>query len=362
GTTLTGPITAAELTANRSAASAWAGPSAWRASRPEFRPTLRLATGGQTMEVVADADRVDSDADGLWRVVLGGVQHTARIFSDAGERTIWVSTDRGIHVFTRPLADSSLTPGLEGAEVLAPMPGAVVAVRVDTGDRVDQGDPIVVVEAMKMEHVLTAPAAGIVSVTAVEGAQVGLDEVLATDVAEDIAGEAGIGERADRSLETNRAGDRTAAPAPAEQLRPPRPRQPRHRRGRKPWRPLSRACCPKNTKTCAKGWRSSPTTKSHPCPPSSMPSTSSPTPSSPRWGRWGCSVCPSTRSTAAWAATTSPCAWPSRRSAGSTSRWRSPSRPESPWERCRSTGSAPKSRSANGCPNSPTPPDSAPSA
>src|SRR5699024_7999307 len=104
--------TPAERTANRSAASAWAGPSAWRASRPEFRPTLRLATGGQTMEVVADADRVDSDADGLWRVVLGGVQHTARIFSDAGERTIWVSTDRGIHVFTRPLADSSLTPGL----------------------------------------------------------------------------------------------------------------------------------------------------------------------------------------------------------------------------------------------------------
>ena len=197
GATLTGPITAAELTANRSAASAWAGPSPWRASRPEFRPTLRLATGGQTREVAAEAGGVDIDAGGLWHVVLDGIQYTARIFSDAGERTIWVSTDRGIHVFTRPLADSSLTPGLEGAEVLAPMPGAVVAVRVDTGDRVDQGDPIVVVEAMKMEHVLTAPAAGIVSVTAVEGAQVGLDEVLATVVDEDIAEEAGIGEPAD---------------------------------------------------------------------------------------------------------------------------------------------------------------------
>ena len=197
GATLTGSITAAELTANRSAASAWAGPSAWRASRPEFRPTLRLATGGQTTEVVADAGRVDIDADGLWHVVLGDIQHTARIFSDAGERSIWVSTDRGIHVFTRPLADSSLTPGLEGAEVLAPMPGAVVAVRVETGDRVEQGDPIVVVEAMKMEHVLTAPAAGVVSVTAVEGVQVGLDEMLATVVDEDIAEEAGIGESAD---------------------------------------------------------------------------------------------------------------------------------------------------------------------
>src|SRR5699024_8197173 len=153
---------------------------------------LRLATGGQTMEVVADADRVDSDADGLWRVVLGGVQHTARIFSDAGERTIWVSTDRGIHVFTRPLADSSLTPGLEGAEVLAPMPGAIVVVRRDTGDRVDLGDPIVVVEVMKMEHVLAAPADVTFSVTVVGGAEVGLDELLAAVVDEDIAEEAGI--------------------------------------------------------------------------------------------------------------------------------------------------------------------------
>jgi acetyl-CoA/propionyl-CoA carboxylase biotin carboxyl carrier protein len=184
GTTLTGPVTAAELTANRSAASAWAGPSAWRTSRPDFRATVTLATGGETVDVEARAGAVEVDADGLWHVTLDGIQHTARIFSDARERTIWVSTDTGIHVFTRPLADSSLTPGLEGAEVLAPMPGSVVDIKVETGAKVEQGDPIVVVEAMKMEHVLTAPAAGIVTVTAVEGAQVALDEVLATVVDE----------------------------------------------------------------------------------------------------------------------------------------------------------------------------------
>ena len=184
GTTLTGPVTAAELSANRPTASVWAGPSAWRTSRPDFRPTVTLAGGGQSREVDVRAGAVDVDADGLWHVTLDGIQHTARIFSDARDRSIWVSTDSGIHVLTRPLADSSLTPGLEGAEVLAPMPGSVVDIKVETGDSVEQGDAIVVVEAMKMEHVLTAPAAGIVNVVAVAGAQVALDEVLATVVDE----------------------------------------------------------------------------------------------------------------------------------------------------------------------------------
>ena len=190
GTTLTGPVTAAELSANRPTASVWAGPSAWRTSRPDFRPTVTLAGGGQSREVDVRAGAVDVDADGLWHVTLDGIQHTARIFSDARDRSIWVSTDSGIHVFTRPLADSSLTPGLEGAEVLAPMPGSVVDIKVETGDRVEQGDPLVVVEAMKMEHVLTAPASGIVTVTAVPGGQVGLDEVLATVVDEETSAEA----------------------------------------------------------------------------------------------------------------------------------------------------------------------------
>lgn len=102
GTTPTGPVTDAELTANRSAASAWAGPSSWRTSRPDFHPTVTLATGGETVDVETRAGAVEVDADGLWHVTLDGIQHTARIFSDARDRSIWVSTDTGIHVFTRP--------------------------------------------------------------------------------------------------------------------------------------------------------------------------------------------------------------------------------------------------------------------
>ncbi|GAA1536054.1 acetyl-CoA carboxylase biotin carboxylase subunit [Brevibacterium picturae] len=199
GTDLTGAITAAHLSQKSGTASAWGSPSAWRTSRPDFRPTVALSSGGDVDAVDTIVDDVTIDDSGLWHVLVANTQHTARVFSDARDRSIWVSSDRGVYAFTRPQADTSLTPGLDGAEVLAPMPGSVVAVRVESGDHVEQGDPIVVVEAMKMEHVLTAPAAGIVTVTAVQGVQVGLDEVLATVVDEAAAGAASADAGADTS-------------------------------------------------------------------------------------------------------------------------------------------------------------------
>ena len=53
-------------------------------------------------------------------------------------------------------------------EVHAPMPGLVVDVLVRAGDSVDAGQPVVVVEAMKMQNALTAPLAGKVSSVAVQ--------------------------------------------------------------------------------------------------------------------------------------------------------------------------------------------------
>jgi acetyl-CoA/propionyl-CoA carboxylase biotin carboxyl carrier protein len=59
------------------------------------------------------------------------------------------------------------------------MPGTVIAVSADVGDVVTKGQAIVVVEAMKMEHTLTAPFDGTVTaVHAAAGATVALDQLL----------------------------------------------------------------------------------------------------------------------------------------------------------------------------------------
>ena len=82
------------------------------------------------------------------------------------------------------LTDVLLAPpdaiGAAGAGVLvAPMHGAVTAVAVAVGDRVDVGDTVVAIEAMKMEHLLVADIAGTVVELAAVGAQVATDAVLA---------------------------------------------------------------------------------------------------------------------------------------------------------------------------------------
>ena len=67
------------------------------------------------------------------------------------------------------------------AELVAPMPGAVIAVHRAAGDRVEVGDPVVTLEAMKMEHTVTAPVGGTVIDIAVRaGDQVARGQALAT--------------------------------------------------------------------------------------------------------------------------------------------------------------------------------------
>lgn len=67
------------------------------------------------------------------------------------------------------------------AELVAPMPGAVIAVHAQAGARVEAGDPVVTLEAMKMEHAVVAPVAGTVAELAVRpGDQVTRGQALAT--------------------------------------------------------------------------------------------------------------------------------------------------------------------------------------
>lgn len=64
-------------------------------------------------------------------------------------------------LYLDPLAVTGEDEGA-GGRLTAPMPGKVVAVRVEAGSDVKKGQPLVIVEAMKMEHTIIAPADGIV--------------------------------------------------------------------------------------------------------------------------------------------------------------------------------------------------------
>jgi propionyl-CoA carboxylase alpha chain len=84
-----------------------------------------------------------------------------------------------------PDPTSQVAPG----SLLAPMPGTVIRVAVAQGDRVTHGQPLMWLEAMKMEHRINAPAAGTVTELPVAaGDQVEVGRVLAVVKAPDERG------------------------------------------------------------------------------------------------------------------------------------------------------------------------------
>ena len=77
-------------------------------------------------------------------------------------------------------ARGSVGHGAHDGDIVAPMPGKVTSVEVSQGENVVMGQRLLTLEAMKMEHGLTAPFDGTVSeLNAVAGAQVAVDAVLA---------------------------------------------------------------------------------------------------------------------------------------------------------------------------------------
>jgi 3-methylcrotonyl-CoA carboxylase alpha subunit len=77
-------------------------------------------------------------------------------------------------------ADAKFANHAGDGVILSPMPGRIIAVDVASGDTVTKGQKLVTLEAMKMEHTLTAPFDGTVAeLNAIPGAQVQVDSVLA---------------------------------------------------------------------------------------------------------------------------------------------------------------------------------------
>jgi acetyl/propionyl-CoA carboxylase alpha subunit len=120
------------------------------------RSGLSAAVDGTRLDVVAGeltAERVALTLDGVRRAVdVHRVGGTVYLDSPLGSDTL-VEVPR----FAEPTADQ------EAGSLLAPMPGTVVRIEAEEGARVPAGAVVVVLEAMKMEHVVRAPADGVVT-------------------------------------------------------------------------------------------------------------------------------------------------------------------------------------------------------
>ncbi|MBW0020162.1 MAG: acetyl/propionyl/methylcrotonyl-CoA carboxylase subunit alpha [Mycobacterium sp.] len=179
--------------ARRGRGDLWAEPSGWRVGGgvAPVRTALRTPLRSETVSVwglpeaalvqVGDGEITSASAQ-LERtrmsVTLDGLRRDYR-WAEA-ERELWISDERGTwHLREAEEHKIHRAAGERPAEVISPMPGSVIAVQVASGSEVSEGDVVVVVEAMKMEHALAAPISGQVEVLVSVGDQVKVEQVLA---------------------------------------------------------------------------------------------------------------------------------------------------------------------------------------
>jgi len=148
----------------------WLG--GWRLNGPA---RIRLSSDGTDRTVEIDAAGGDSAAPEVV-LVRGTDGEIAQV--DVAGRSVPIRLAPAPDV-DRAARAATAHHGGGPAEILAPMPGAILAVHATAGGIVGAGDPVVTLEAMKMEHAVVAPADGRVTELHVEaGDQVTRGQVL----------------------------------------------------------------------------------------------------------------------------------------------------------------------------------------
>jgi acetyl/propionyl-CoA carboxylase alpha subunit len=128
---------------------------------------------GEEWEEVGTARTDDDDVD----LTCGGVRRRYRV--RLGAHSAEVNGPEGQSSFARRAEDDPDEVGGTAGECRAPLPGTISKVLVAVGDTVDEGDGLVVLEAMKMEHTLRAAGTGTVGqVLCAPGDQVDVGDLL----------------------------------------------------------------------------------------------------------------------------------------------------------------------------------------
>ncbi|QID16560.1 acetyl/propionyl/methylcrotonyl-CoA carboxylase subunit alpha [Nitrogeniibacter mangrovi] len=153
--------------------SPWHARDGWRLNATARRDLIfRL---GETEQVVTVAYRPDGytlslngrraeargqmDERGVMRIDLDGRRMDATVVVASEKRHVFVNGRAWQLTRVDPLHHSGEGGGAEGA-LVAPMPGKVIALVAAAGATVAKGAPLLILEAMKMEHTIAAPAAG----------------------------------------------------------------------------------------------------------------------------------------------------------------------------------------------------------
>ena len=179
--------------ARRAAGNPWSAPTGWRVGGAAAPVRTAMATPLRTetvsvwgppdaAKVQVGVGEIDSAAVELDRaemsMTLDGLRRQYRWAEADGH--LWIADERGTwHLREAEEQKIHRAAAVRQPEILSPMPGNVIAVEIASGAEVSEGDVVVVIEAMKMEHSLTAPASGQVEVLVSVGDQVRVDQVLA---------------------------------------------------------------------------------------------------------------------------------------------------------------------------------------
>ncbi len=117
----------------------------------------RLETGGRTLSVSS----VARSADGGLTAEIDGRRRSGAVIADGDRLTVFLDgCRRDILLEDSGAASSGVEAG--GGRLTSPMPGTVVRVLAEAGQTVRKDTPLLVLEAMKMEHTIAAPADGVV--------------------------------------------------------------------------------------------------------------------------------------------------------------------------------------------------------
>ena len=131
----------------------WAG--GWRLNAA---PTLALTADGQVRSVAVEASPTLATSPDVYESVL--VEDTVHLDLAGRSTAFRVAPPPDVDAAARAAAAHGHAGASGPVELVAPMPGAVLRVHAAVGGVVAAGDPVVTLEAMKMEHVVVTSIAG----------------------------------------------------------------------------------------------------------------------------------------------------------------------------------------------------------